>query len=254
MLLRWCEQVVRLQDETLREWALDASQDAGTVFRQLLMWVYSNTKNKTDRAKRRVAEATLLIGLAVLSARRSLSPLDAVRALASANPGRQDNRRNAAPASKEVSKLVMGAGFKQLFDLARIVRLTEVEIASAEDARRLALARADDLLREKAELQETRDLLSGKLQDLSRELRVQESRVTELAADLEGARSRALQDLNALKARFRRQIGEGLGGLLADAWDAIDTDPPHPGVARERLETAREAIRKEMEWLAKSSG
>jgi hypothetical protein len=41
---------------------------------------------------------------------------------------------------------------------------------------------------------------------------------------------------------------------LADAWDAIDTDPPHPTVARERLEIAREAIRREIEWLNKSSG
>jgi hypothetical protein len=72
--------------------------------------------------------------------------------------------------------------------------------------------------------------------------------------DLEGARVRALQDLDKLKARFRREIGDRLSGLLADAWDAIDTDPPHPMVARERLEIAREAIRREIEWLNKSSG
>ena len=55
-------------------------------------------------------------------------------------------------------------------------------------------------------------------------------------------------------ARFRREMGERLAGLLDDAWDALDTDPPHPRVARERLETAREAIRGEIEWLNKSLG
>jgi hypothetical protein len=111
----------------------------------------------------------------------------------------------------------------------------------------------DVLRREKGALAAERDTLSSELQALERELAARDVRIKELSADVEGARTRALQDLGSLKARFRRQIGQRLAGLLADAWDAIDTSPPHPLVARERLEIAREVIRGELEWLSKSS-
>jgi hypothetical protein len=251
ILLRWCEDVLRAQDEALREWARDTSQDVRAALDDLLRWAYPQIHTKGNPSARQRAEACLLIGLNLLHARRSLSPLDALRSVASATPGRRDKRRGISP-DRSATKLVFQASVKQLLELARVVRLAESEVALAEEARRSAISLADRLRLEKESVERARDSLSVEAQDLSRELSLRNSRIAELEADIEGASARAVQDVSKLKARFRRQ-GERLAGLLADAWDSIDADPPHPAVARERLEIAQEAIREESEWLDRSS-
>jgi hypothetical protein len=251
VLLRWCEDVLRAQDESLREWAHDTSQDVRAALDDLLKWAYPQIQSKGNPSARQRAEACLLIGLHLLHARRSLSPLDALRSIASAAPARRDKRRTGSP-DRSAGKLVFQANAKQLFELARVVELAETEIALAEEARRSAISLVDRLRLEIETAERARDSLSAEVQDLNRELSLLNSRIAELEADLEGARTRAIQDTSNLKARFRRQ-GERLARLLADAWDSIDADPPHPAVARERLEIAQEAIREESEWLDRSS-
>jgi hypothetical protein len=252
LLLSWCEQVVRSQEEALRGWALDPSQDARAALIELLRWRFATVGKKGDRTRRNTAEASLLIGLNSLLARRSLAPLDALRSIASDAEGHRATRRSVQP-DRLANKLLVRASVKQLLDLAQIAGLAEAEIAAAEDARRQALSLVNDLRRDKEELEATQNVLNAERQDIERELAERNRTIAQLAVDLEGVRARALQDLSNLKARFRRLFGEGLEGLLADAWDAIDTDPPHPDVARERLEIARKSIRRELEWLDKSS-
>lgn len=251
-LLRWCEQIVRSRHEALSNWALDPGQDVATAFGELLKWARPFISRNADRANRQLAEACLLTGLNVLIARRSLRPLDALRFLAM-EIGIPAGRRGSPGIERATTKQLTRAGVKQLVELAQIAVLSEKEIISAEEARRAAVTLGSDLRREKEALTGERDTLRAEVLDLVQQVQQRDARIRELSSDLEGARVRALQDLDQLKARFRREIGEGLAGLLADAWDAIDTDPPHPAVARERLEIAREAIRREMEWLGKSS-
>jgi hypothetical protein len=252
ILLRWCEQVVRSRDEALRGWALDPDQDARAAFSELLRWTFATVGKKGDRSRRNTVEASLLIGLNLLLARRSLAPLDALRSIASDAEGHRPTR-SGIQSARLANKLLVRAGVKHLLDLAQIAGLAEAEIAGAEDARRQALSLVNDLRRDKEALEASQSALNAERQDIERELGERNHQIAQLAADLEGVRARALQDLSGLKARFRRQIGEGLEGLLADAWNAIDTDPPHPDVARERLEIARKSIREELEWLNKSS-
>jgi hypothetical protein len=251
MLLRWCEQIVRTRDEALQNWSLDPSESAAGAFRKLVDWAYPLTRGKKDRVKRRTAEACVSIGLNVLVARRALSPLDALRELASAS-GALGDRRTSASLQRTIAKQLGRAAAKQLFDFARIVSLCNDEITAIEDACRRANGTADELRQQREALENERTILKAELQSLSSDIHRRNSRITELTADLEGAKVRAHQELDKLKARFRREIGERLGGLLGDAWDAIDTDPPHPTVARERLEVARELIQKEIEWLVSS--
>jgi hypothetical protein len=250
-LLRWCEEVVRSRDEALRNWALDPAQDAGAAFSELLAWAHPFLQLKADKAKRELAETCLLIGLNLLIAGRSLSPLDALRVLTRATAA-HGGRRGAASIERAVAKQLTRAGFKQVLDLARVAALSEKEVTSAKEATRTAVILAGDLRREKEALEAERAKLHTEIEDLTRELNQRNKQIRELSADVEGAKVRALHDLHELKARFRRKI-EGLSGLMSDAWDAIDTDPPHPTVIRERLETAQEAIRRELEWLSKSS-
>ncbi len=250
-LLCWCEQVLRSRDDALHDWALDPDQVSEAAFRELLNWAYPLIRGKGDRARRQLAEACVLVGMNLLIARRALAPLHALRQLASASGTHGDRRGTSL--ERTATKQLMRVGVKQLVDLARVAALCDKEMTAVEDAHRAAVGLAGNLRRDKETLENERDALTAKVQGLSRDLDQKESRIVELTADLEGARVRALQDIDKLKARFRREIGERLGGLLADAWDAIDTDPPHPTVARERLEIARDAIRREIEWLNKSS-
>ena len=252
VLLRWCEQIVRSRDEGLRDWGLDPNQSASAAFDQLFAWAYPNIRKKEHRSKRQLAEVTFSLGLILLVGRRSLSPLDALRSMSLTATTSRETRRRTSP-DAETGKLIVRAGTKQLFDFAQVITLAEGQIASAQDAQRNAESLVDEVQREKGALEASQDLLRAKAEELDRELVQKNTRIEELAADLEGAKARGRQDLSSLKARFRRQIGERLAGLLADAWDAIDTKPPHPDVAKERLEVAREEIRRELEWLGRSS-
>jgi hypothetical protein len=252
VLLRWCEQIVRSRDEHLRDWALDPNQTASAAFDQLLTWAYPKLREKGDHSKHQVSEVTLSLGLNLLLGRRSLSPLDTLRSISSA-AGTNRETRGKPSLETQVGKLVRRASTKQLFDLAQVFALAEAQIASAQEAQRRAENLVEEVQRGQDTLKTSRDVLFAKTEELGREVTQRSAEIRELSADLEGARTRAMQDLSSIKARFRRQIGERLAGLLADAWDALDTKPAHPDVARERLEIARQEIRRELEWLGKSS-
>lgn len=250
-LLRWCEEVIRSRDEALRDWALDPARNAQDALTALVEWANPLIRGRGEAERRWRAESTLLIGLAVLFARRGLAPLDALRTLERIIWTQSDGRGSAS-LERSTRKQLLRASAKQLAGFAKVVALSEREIASSEDARASAVALVAALRLEKEALEEEQAALSARERSLVQELDQRVHQIEELRADVEGAKVRGLQDLEVLRARFRREIGERLDGLLADAWDALDTNPPHPGVARERLENARDAIRREVEWLNKS--
>lgn len=251
-LLRWCEDIVRMQDQGLENWARDPAQEAVAALGELASWAYPRLKQKGQPEQRKVAEACLSVGLNLLMARRSLSPIDALRSIVAVVRPRGTGRRGQSP-EQASTKLLARASFKQLVDLAQIVGLCEADISAADEARIAALRSAADLRRDKEELENIRNAQEARLAELESAAAGREKRIKELDADLVTVQARGNQDASALKARFRRRIGEELENLLSDAWDAINTNPPHPNVTRERIEMAREAIQKELKWLDKSS-
>jgi hypothetical protein len=252
VILSWCEQVVRTQDEALRNWGLDPAKDATATLSDLIAWAFPRIQAKAEASGRRIAELCLLIGINVLFARRGLSTIDVLRSVPLVSKASRSEGRISA-LNQQTRKLLARASTKQLTDLARIAALFDTEIATANGAMRDAIMLADRLRVEKNQLEKAVGEHSDKIEHLEDELAERDLRNKELTADIETLKARALDDVGKLKARFRRQIGETLAGLLTDAWDAIDTDPPHPKVARERIEIARETILWELEWLDKSS-
>ncbi len=249
LLLRWCEQVLRSRDDALREWALDPGQDASSAFGDLLKWAHAYRK-QGDREKGRLTESSVLLGFNLLVARRSLAPLEALRLIGAKGAEPRETYR-VAKGERDARKLFSRASYKQLLDFALIAGLSDEEILSVKDELRRANNLVEGLRREKEALEADVETLRKEIDGLNQSLSKRDSKIVELEADIKNVKTRALQDLATLKARFRRQIGEHLAGLLADAWDAIDTNPPHPDVTRERLEIARETIQKELEWLDK---
>ena len=214
VLLRWCEQVVRSQGEGLQAWALDPNQTATGAFEQLLTWAHPRIQSKEDRSKRQVAEATLSLGLSLLLGRRSLSPLDALRSISLATTTNRGLRRKTSPET-ETGKLILRASTKQLFDLAQLIALAEGQIASAQDEQRRAESVVEEMRREQTSLEAAKDLLRIKAEELNQELAQRNAQIEALSSDLEGTKVRAVQDLSSLRARFRRQLGESLTGLLS---------------------------------------
>jgi hypothetical protein len=252
-LLRWCEEVVRLQDNALANWARDPAQETVAAFSELASWAFLRLKQKGKPEQRKVAEACLSIGLNLLMARRSLPPIDVLRSVLHV-ARRGSAGRHALSAEQASAKALARSNAKQLIDLARIIELCEAEISVATGAQLAALRAAADLQRDKEELEKLCNVQQERLAELNLAIADRDKRTEELATDLETVQARGIQDASKLKARFRRRIGEELGNLLTDAWDAIDTNPPHPNVTRERIEMARDAIQRELEWLDKSSG
>jgi hypothetical protein len=249
VLLRWCEHILRSRDDALQSWALDPSQDASAALGELLKWAHD--LQKRDPSKKQLTQSLVLLGFNLLFARRSLTPLEGLRLMAPKSTEHSD----APPAGtrRKSGTLMSRASYKQLVDFAQVVRLSKAQIASTEEALRHAEVKADNLRREKETADAEVEALNRKVEDLNECLTEKVRQISNLEADISAAKTRALQDLGAVKARFRRQIGDHLAGLLSDAWDAIDTNPPHPEVTRERLEIVRKAIQKELEWLDKSS-
>src|SRR5581483_10195963 len=126
-----------------------------------LSWAHPQIRGKTDRAKRQLAEACVLIGMNLLIARRALSPLDALRQFASAS-GAYGDRRSGASFERAATKQLMRAGTKQLFELARVAALCDKEISAVEEARSAAIGLAGDLRRDKESLENERDALTAK--------------------------------------------------------------------------------------------
>lgn len=251
VLLRWLEQVVRSQDEALREWGRDPAKSAVATLEELTAWATLRIREKGHAARRQEAERLLQIGLNVLLAGRDLTASDTLRAIGQSIT-RGKSSRHASP-DRSARKLVSRAGMKQLLDLARIAALSDAKLLAVEEAQHRAILQAGRLSREKETLEASHAIHVTKIEELKQQLSERDEQLKQLAADVESTRKRGLQHVHGLNSRFRRIIGEGLAGLLADAWDAIDTDPPHPNVARERIASARETIRSEMEWLDKSS-
>ena len=61
---------------------------------------------------------------------------------------------------------------------------------------------------------------------------------TSLRESLTTERNRRINDRFAARARLRKILHESLEPRLRSALDALETEPPHPEVARERLDRA----------------
>lgn len=251
-LLRWCEDIVRSRHHALRDWGLNPSQDAPTVFRELLAWAAPNLTKKAKKEQRHLAESTVLIGLCTLIARRALAPMEALRSIAEVKH-RATNKTTVATKELATTRQITHGNFKQLFEYSLIADLLENNIRVAAEAKNSALVQSDGLRRQNLVLEKKIESLTGELASLKEELNSRNRHNENLAATLEGTQTHAIQDLRRLRARFLRLIGERLSGLLNDAWDALDTTPPHPDVALERIVSARDLIQKEIEWLRQSS-
>ena len=61
---------------------------------------------------------------------------------------------------------------------------------------------------------------------------------TSLRESLTTVRNQRINDRFTARARLRRILHESLEPRLRSALDALETEPPHPEVARERLDRA----------------
>lgn len=251
-LLRWCEDFVRSRDDALREWGRNPSQDARAVFGELLVWAAPKLSAKAKKEDRQLADFTVQIGLCTLVARRSLNPLDTLHLLAEFS-GEIADKTAETSIERSATMQITRSSYRQLLELARITTLSKQEIAVATNARNAAVLQSEELRLQNVASEKKIEEMRGEVASLKEQLNSRDRQNETLSATLEGTQTHAIQDLRRLRARFLRLVEDRLSGLLNDAWDALDTHPPHPDVALERIVSARDIIQKEIEWLGQSS-
>jgi hypothetical protein len=245
-LVGWSGEVLRRQAPALQQWGKEETDNPAELLRKLVSW---GEGQREDKEARKQVDATVALGLNLLLLQRNLSPLEATRAIWSvlrSNLGGRDKLE------KRLSDTLSRAQPKGLRDMVSFVGLVDEEVSRAETARSEAVLSGQQIARERDKIKESLELQSRRIAELEELREVDRLRIAELEALLKDEKQRGAHRENTLKARSRRVIGERIGDLLSDAWEAIQIDPPEVEVTRERIDMVRNEIRKEMEWLSTS--
>jgi hypothetical protein len=249
----------RRAPEAIERWVIEATKvairadapraleyedlDAKSLLERLVDALASGLSDR-DRIRRARAQNLIQLTLIWLLDQRALDPLDALR-VTSRLRGRQKTASAPSP-RRDAVRVVSRAGLSQLADLSLIARLGDEAAARAVQERNDAVTNQERLQAHIVTLESD----FGKLREQEQHLT---SQVRRLDLDLERAQreideQRQLRQLDRASQRgqMRQFLSERLGLLLSDARDALDFDPPHVDAARQRIESARDTINKEI--------
>lgn len=198
-----------------------------------------------DKQRRAKAQNLVRLALVWLIDQRNLSPIDALLSVRKAKKKR--NGATASSVSRDAIRLLARAKLNQLLNLSLIAALFESSIAQAAKERHEAFATQSGL-------RDRIDALETELQTANEELEKAAEDRARLSNEL-AVLKKELRDEKELRAlerakqagRFRNFLAERLSPPLCDARDALDVDPLHVDVARQRIEMAITAIGGELE-------
>ncbi|MBB5754666.1 hypothetical protein [Prosthecomicrobium pneumaticum] len=209
--------------------------DKQEIFKSLTKGLSKDLQTE-DKEKRRGAENWLRIGLSWLIEKRTLQPWQIAEGLLPI----------LFPESKSASRLASRAiqkGKASEFRLAIAVAglahdMVKVAERERDQERQISAGLRDRL----ADTRATLDRLQAKLTETQNELAQQNSKLVEAEATLAAERQHWGHDLSETKAEQRVLLGERIGPLLQDAVDALEIDPPAPGLALRRIKAALSTI------------
>ncbi|MDR3530177.1 MAG: hypothetical protein P4L90_06455 [Rhodopila sp.] len=225
-----------------------ASEQIGRIADRLAPELRS--ERRETRAK---AENLLRLAIRHIMASRPDSNPGDILAILSA-PLREGGRADARLARSELNELLPHLSIGEFRMLSLVHTFMGDRVSVAEKGHRAAEENASIL---SASLADKRD----RLRAADEALALAKARNEELATEVEqlkaaiddnqqvGAFSRA-----DLTGRVRALLSGRIDPLLADAMDALEIDPPIIEVAKDRVETVRAIIRKDLGWLDESSG
>lgn len=246
---RWIDHLWR---HAIRTEFVDSSFDFGASATDQLTRLASTLGpaiRQKDKARRRLAENLLRISLRQILQKREIDPADCLRIIARALRGGSDVDERSL--RRTVRQMMERAKIPQLRDLTLPLLLADAQAGAVKAD--LANVRAENL-----SLKVQLDSAQDQHKRTEEQLTAAENRIGELEAEVEKTRRSAHENRQVgahgqseIKSRLRAFLAGKLDPLLADAVDAVEI--AMADVTKERLASARAAIRGEVGWLDEPS-
>jgi hypothetical protein len=209
--------------------------DAGRIFKSVLRELSAGLGSEKKDDKRRT-ENILRIAICWLVEKRSLKTWQVAEQLP---PILFKDLKTAARAAQRAvqkgrpSELRIAAAMAALGDQM-------VKVAEEEQARERQIS--NDLRHRLDDANRKIEKLRTELEDAKSTISEQEAAIANLEKTLAAERHHWGHDLTETRAEQKVLLGERLGPLLADAIDALEIDPPAPGIALRRVKAALSVI------------
>ena len=206
------------------------------------------TKNKSEKAW---AENLLHISLQQLLDKRELDVGEVLRSLNSVF--RKDSEADERALRRSVAQRLPKAKLGQLKDLTLGYALSDAQGASVRKALGDATSQITSL---NVQLDVARDRIEkaeAQTADRDNRIRELEQELDRLQRTIQDNRQLAAHGRGEIRGRLRAFLTGRLEQLLADAFEAANEERPYLDVTRDRIESARTAIRGEINWLDTSS-
>ena len=192
--------------------------------------------NSKDKQKSTSAKNWLRLGIFWLIEKCSLQPWKVAERLL---PVLSVNQATA----DRLSKRALQRGKKNEFQLAiAMAGLGQEMVKTAQDERDSEKRIATDLRHKVAEARSVNDRRKTEIKAVQSNLDQESNRLKATQADLAAKSERWNCDLSETKARQRVLLKEKVRPLLSDAIDALEIEPPAPGVALSRLKAVLSII------------
>ncbi|MCC1482409.1 hypothetical protein [Roseibaca sp. Y0-43] len=209
--------------------------DAGRIFRSVLATI-SPSLSSDEKEERKRSETLLRITICWLMEKRSLRTWQVAEQL---QPILFSDLKSASKAAK---RAVQRGKIGELRLAVAVAGLGEQLVKVAEEDRNRERNIANDL---RHRLDSTRDQverLNAELANAKSTISDHEAEISKLEETLATERQHWGHDLTETKAEQKVLLGERLGPLLEDAIDALEIEPPAPGIALRRVKAALSAI------------
>ncbi|GAB5438075.1 hypothetical protein [Falsiruegeria mediterranea] len=209
--------------------------DAGRIFKSVLRELSSGQNSEKKEDKKR-AENLLRVAICWLVEKRSLKTWQVAEQLCPIL------FKDAKAAARIAQRAVQKGRPGELRVAAAMAALGDQMVKAAEDEQIRERNISNDLRFRLDDANRKIEKLRSDLEGAKKTISDQEAKIAQLDRTLAAERHHWGHDLTETKAEQKVLLGERLGPLLADAIDALEIEPPAPGIALRRVKVALSVI------------
>ena len=221
---------------------IEIEYSTATVFDKAVVLAIDELNGK-DRHARMRSQNLLRLVLFWQIEKRNLDP---AKALNSITKIKRRKRKTASSTERETQRILRGANFPKLNDLATVANLFKSELEERERESQQTLKDLSSARERISELRLELDMSRDKIKRLTNTSTIQADEIEALRKRMSDDRETAALDRTRQSARHRVLLTERIGTLLSDARDALDFNPPQTEAARQRIEMSIRAIEQEV--------
>lgn len=212
--------------------------DAARILKAILTSL-SLALRSDDKEKRVGAETWLRIGICWLVEKRAIKPWQVAEGLRPIFF--PELKSSVLLALRTIQKGKIG----ELRLVVAVAGFADQMVRDAVEERDRERNTATGLRHRLGDAQNTIERLNSELEGARKTVAEHEASISKLEQTLAAERLHSGHDLTKTKAEQKVLLGERLGPLLEDAIDALEIDPPEPGIALRRIKSVLDKIKGE---------